>query len=92
MFFIHPHYLWLLLLLIPLVWQHHRHRTSLGTGSLWSIAGLRTLAVAALIIALARPVLLREDRSQTIVHLIDVSAGVDQGSLDQVIPDVEHAI
>ena len=90
MFFIHPHFLWLLLLLVPLVWQHYRHRTSLGAVSLWSIAGLRALAATALIVALARPVLLREDESRTIIHLVDVSAGVDQASLDKVVGQIEQ--
>lgn len=92
MFFIHPNYLWLLLLLVPLAWQHQGHRTSLGAISLWSVATLRILAAMALVVALARPVLLREDPKQTIVHVIDVSAGVDQESLDAVIKSVEYVI
>jgi hypothetical protein len=74
--FLHPVYFWLVLL-IPLFW-FLPHRVS---NKLQGI--LRSLALLAIIVGLARPVMLSSDASQYQVFILDKSASISSAQRDE---------
>ena len=77
-----PHMLWLLLLVPLVIAAHGLHRTTLRRGRIGVVALLRALGVAALIVALAGPILsLRRSRICEIA-VVDVSPSITDEDLD----------
>jgi hypothetical protein len=76
MLLIAPAALWLLLA-IPLVWVAHAvARTSFNRRQRIVQAAVRSLLLAALVLAVARPVLLTSSSRESVVYLVDVSHSV----------------
>src|SRR5215210_6717243 len=85
-----PGALWLLLVL-PLVWIAHLvARTSFNTRQRWLQAGVRSLLLAALAIALARPVVSTASSRRSIVYVVDVSHSVSGAALEAAAARIDE--
>ena len=89
MVFVHPHVLWLLPILIPIAIAHRGGRMVLPRGRAAAVVAIRMAALAALILALARPVIQRTDRTRTLVAVVDASASIDASALADARKKVE---
>ena len=78
--FLHPHFLWLLILpLLLLAWQMRRPAGS----NKYPSGILRLLALSLVIIALARPFQSSPDPVRQVVAVVDCSAGMDDAAFEQ---------
>jgi uncharacterized membrane protein len=85
-----PSALWLLLA-IPLVWAAHRlARTNFNTRQRRLQAGLRSLLLAALAIALARPVIATRSSRESIVYAVDVSQSVGTRAIEDAARRIDE--
>lgn len=76
-----PQALWLLLA-VPLVWLAHlAARTNFNPRQRWLQAGVRSLLLVALALALARPVISGRSSRQSIVYVVDVSHSVSSHAI-----------
>jgi Mg-chelatase subunit ChlD len=94
--FIYPLALWLLLLL-PLLWlftlgTRRNDYTRLGRRRFWALLGLRSLALVALVLALAGAQLVRPVSDLTVVFLIDGSDSVAPAQREQALTYVNEAV
>jgi Ca-activated chloride channel family protein len=87
MMFLHPGFLWLLLVLVPLLVLHVRQRTSSGLRAVL-VTVTRLAAVALVCGALARPILERGETARAVVAVVDVSASVTDEALDAAVSSV----
>ncbi|UCG16971.1 MAG: VWA domain-containing protein, partial [Phycisphaerales bacterium] len=92
MVFAHPTVLWLLLLAVPLMAIHSRHRMGVSAGRCAVVAATRALAFVLLVAALAEPIVNGRDASETVVAVVDVSASVDDAALDEAQASVEALV
>jgi uncharacterized membrane protein len=77
-----PQALWLLLA-VPLVWLAHLvARTNFSPRQRWLQAGVRSLLLVALALALARPVVSGRSSRQSIVYVVDVSHSVSGHAIE----------
>ncbi|TAH37269.1 MAG: VWA domain-containing protein [Planctomycetota bacterium] len=86
--------LWFLALLPLLPWLlYWRHRSYADLSPLrsWLGCGLRVLALAAVVLALSRPVLLLRNRDRAVLFLVDVSDSVPDTALDEAWSQVSAA-
>lgn len=90
-----PSALWLLLA-VPLVWIAHRAaRTNFNPRQRRLQAGLRSLLVALLAVALARPVISSGTSKESIVYAVDVSHSIGTQAIEDAarrIDEIESAI
>ena len=90
-----PSALWLLLA-IPLVWAAHAvARTNFNTRQRRLQAALRSLLLAALAVALARPVISSRSSRESIVYAVDVSHSVGTRAIEDAasrIDDINAAV
>jgi Ca-activated chloride channel family protein len=84
MVFVHPGWLWLLLLALPLAAMHVRHHMAIRPFRAVIVASLRTLAFILLVLALARPVIETKDAGRTVVAVVDVSGSIADADLETV--------
>ncbi len=83
MVFIHPGFLWLLAAVPLMAGLHAGRRMGLRPLRAFVVAAIRTLAFAALVLALARPVMERPDSRQTLVAVADISGSLTDADLEQ---------
>jgi Ca-activated chloride channel family protein len=84
-----PAALWLLLAL-PIVWLAHLvARTNFNPRQRWLQAGLRSLLLAALALALARPVVSISSTRQSIVFAVDVSHSVSSRAIEEAAAKID---
>jgi Ca-activated chloride channel homolog len=85
-----PGALWLLLAL-PLVWLAHVvARTNFNSRQRWTQAALRSLLLAALALALARPVMSGNSTHQSVVYAVDVSHSVSSRAIEEAAGKIEE--
>jgi hypothetical protein len=84
-----PGALWLLLAL-PLVWLAHLvARTNFNSRQRWTQAALRSLLLAALALALARPVMSGSSTRQSVVYAVDVSHSVSSRAIEEAAGKID---
>jgi uncharacterized membrane protein/uncharacterized protein YegL len=84
-----PGALWLLLAL-PLVWLAHVvARTNFNARQRWTQAALRSLLLAALALALARPVMSASSTRQSVVYAVDVSHSVSGRAIEEAAARID---
>jgi Ca-activated chloride channel family protein len=84
-----PAALWLLLA-VPIVWLAHLvARTNFNPRQRWVQAGLRSLLLAALALALARPVVSTSSTRQSIVFAVDVSHSVSSRAIEEAATKID---
>jgi Ca-activated chloride channel homolog len=84
-----PGALWLLLAL-PLVWLAHAvARTNFNSRQRWTQAALRSLLLAALALALARPVMSASSSRQSVVYAVDVSHSVSGRAIEEAAEKID---
>ena len=84
-----PSALWLLLA-IPLVWVAHRvARTNFNLRQRRLQAALRSVLLAALAAALARPVIASRSSRESIVYAVDVSQSVGTAAIEAAVNRIE---
>ena len=84
-----PSALWLLAL-VPLVWVVYvLARTNFNTRQRWLQAGLRSLLLAAIACALARPVIGTSSSQQSIVYLVDLSHSVGSRAIEDAAKRID---
>jgi uncharacterized membrane protein len=83
-----PWRLALLLLVPPLVWRGYHGLAALGPARRMLAMGLRTLAIAAVILALAELQMVREEESLTLMVLADRSYSIPQELGERTLADV----
>ncbi len=88
---------WLLLLAaVPLFWLlAWRNRTGAGRGRMIGATALRSLVLAAIVVALLRPVFHRTSEEVSVLYALDVSSSVSRRFLDEALEwiarvDKEH--
>ncbi len=64
------------LVIVPMIWLARRNLAALGTGRRMAAVVLRTLAVLILVVLLTRPMLVRENRSATVIAVVDRSQSI----------------
>lgn len=79
--FADPLYLWLLLLLPVVVWMALSLR-GMSTGRKWAVIAVRTLMLAALILALSRVELKRDSTELSVLYLLDQSDSIPVDLVD----------
>jgi Ca-activated chloride channel homolog len=85
-----PGALWLLLAL-PLVWLAHVvARTNFNSRQRWTQAALRSLLLAALALALARPVMSGSSTRQSVVYAVDVSHSVSSRAIEEAAGKIDE--
>ncbi len=85
-----PSALWLLLL-VPLVWLAHAvARTTFNPRQRAVQAAVRSLLLAALAVALARPILSTNSTRQSIVYVVDVSHSVSGRAIESAASRIEE--
>ena len=85
-----PAALWLLLL-VPLVWVGHLlARTNFNARQRWLQAGVRTLLLAAIACALARPVIGTSSSRHSIVYVVDVSHSIASRALEDAAKKIDE--
>ncbi len=85
-----PGALWLLLAL-PLVWLAHLvARTNFNSRQRWTQAALRSLLLAALALALARPVMSGSSTQQSVVYAVDVSHSVSSRAIEEAATKIDE--
>ncbi len=94
--FIYPIFLWLLLLL-PLLWAFTLATRDLGIARLgalrfWSVLALRSIALAALVLALAGIQIVRPVQDLTLVFLVDGSDSVAPAQRDAALEYINAAL
>ena len=81
-----------LLAVLPIVWLlAWRNRASLARSRVAAATVLRSLALAAIVAALARPVLHRSSDEVSVVYALDVSASVSRRFLDEALDWIAQA-
>ncbi|MEO8212558.1 MAG: hypothetical protein ABI560_05170, partial [Myxococcales bacterium] len=79
-----PRWLWLLAVCVPVVWLVAVRWPVGARGDRRWLAGLvRTVVLAGLVVAAARPVRLTDDAAVSVVALVDVSASVSDAELER---------
>jgi Ca-activated chloride channel homolog len=90
--FEHPHYLWLLLLAIPVVWLGVRSLATLDTGRRWLAIAIRLALLTLLVFILAGFQMVKAHTDMTVVAVVDQSDSVQRfarpGRLNP-LPDVD---
>ena len=82
----------MLLLAIPVVWWiARRTRTTLSPRHLKTVAGLRTLGIACLALALMRPQWLTESSDVSVVYALDVSRSIPSSFIESALEWIEEA-
>jgi uncharacterized membrane protein len=85
-----PAFLWLLLA-VPLVWLAHRvARTNFNPHQRRLQAAIRSLLLAALVLALARPVISTSSSRRSIVYVVDVSHSVSSAAVEQAARRIDE--
>ena len=85
-----PGALWLLLA-VPLVWLAHLvARTNFNSRQRWTQAALRSLLLAALALALARPVMSASSTRQSVVYAVDVSHSVSGRAVEEAAARIDE--
>jgi uncharacterized membrane protein/uncharacterized protein YegL len=78
------------LLAVPVVWLAHLvARTNFNPRQRWLQAGLRSLLLAALALALARPVVSTSSTRQSIVFAVDVSHSVSSRAIEEAAANID---
>lgn len=90
MLFLHPARLWLLLLIIPLIAVQLRPGSAQGGLRRAMVLLTHTLGLVALVLAFSRPTLDRQDRTRTLVAVVDVSASIDSGDVDKAAVEIRR--
>ncbi|UCD69250.1 MAG: VWA domain-containing protein, partial [Betaproteobacteria bacterium] len=81
-----------LLLVLPLIWVVAlRTRTNLSRKHLLTVAALRSLALAAIVVALSQPVWLGTTREISVVYALDVSRSVAADFVDDALNWIDTA-
>ncbi len=74
------------LVIIPMIWLARRNLAALGAGRRAAAIVLRVLAILILVVLLTRPMLVRENRSATVIAVVDrsqsIPAPLDEAALD----------
>lgn len=87
-----PAVLWLLLV-VPAVWMGLRFaRTNFSPRQRWVQAGVRSLLLAALALALARPVLSTRATQTSLVFAVDVSHSVSSRAIEQAADRIDGLV
>ncbi|HSA26968.1 MAG TPA: VWA domain-containing protein [Phycisphaerae bacterium] len=81
MVFVHPLWLWMLVPVVLLAGVHLTPRLGLSGARAGFVIGLRCAAYVLLVLALARPLIERGERSRTVVAVVDLSASVGDADL-----------
>ena len=90
MTFTTPGALWLLLA-VPLVWLGHMAaRTNFDARQRWLQAGARSLLLAALALAIARPVISTGSSRQSVVYAVDVSHSVSSQAIESAAAKIDE--
>jgi len=89
--FEHPGWLLLLVLLAPVWWWSRGARVSLGPVRGVVVPVLRGLLVAALVLALAEPVMLRSNDDLTVAVVLDRSRSITEAELDAAVQWLQQA-
>ncbi|MEP0841151.1 MAG: VWA domain-containing protein [Phycisphaerae bacterium] len=89
MLFVHPKWLWLLVLIVPLVAAHVSHRFGLGGLRAVAVVVTRAAVFALLVVALARPVVERGPAGPTTVVIADVSDSVSADDQSRIAARIE---
>jgi Ca-activated chloride channel homolog len=85
-----PHALWLLLAL-PLVWLAHAvARTNFNARQRWTQAALRSLLLAALALALGRPVFSASSTRQSVVYAVDISHSISSRAIEEAAVKIDE--
>jgi uncharacterized membrane protein/Mg-chelatase subunit ChlD len=87
-----PHFLWLLLLLVPLWLSSFRHLQALGRLRRLSALGLRSIVYVLLVMALARPQWVQRHDKLTVIYLLDQSLSIPADERTSKIRWVNAAI
>lgn len=89
--FEHPGWLLLLVLLAPVLWYSRGARVSLGPIRGVIVPALRCLLIAALVLALAEPVMLRSSDDLTVAVVLDRSRSIADSELDAAVQWLQEA-
>ena len=89
--FEHPGWLLLLVLLAPVLWWSRGARVSLGPVRGVIVPALRCLLIAALVLALAEPVMLRSNDDLTVAVVLDRSRSIADSELDAAVQWLQEA-
>ena len=90
MSFSSPAFMWLLLA-VPLVWLAHRvSRTNFNPNQRRLQAAIRSLLLAALVLALARPVISTTSSRRSVVYVVDVSHSVSSAAIDAAARKIDE--
>ena len=81
MVFVHPLWLWMLVPVLLLAAIHFTPRLGLSGARAGFVIGLRCASYILLVLALARPLIEKTDRSTTVVAVVDLSASVSDTDL-----------
>jgi uncharacterized membrane protein len=85
-----PSALWLLLV-VPLVWLGHLlARTNFNTRQRWLQVGVRSLLLAAIACALARPVIGTSSSRHSLVYVVDVSHSIASRGIEDAAVKIEE--
>ena len=80
-----PHALWLLLLLPLLWWLSLKTKTTLGRRHLRLVSILRGLAILAVIVGLAQPIIRYASQDVSVIYAVDVSRSVAADFIDKAL-------
>ena len=80
-----PHALWLLLLLPLLWWLSLKSKTTLGRLHLRLVSILRGLAILAVIVGLAQPIIRYASQDVSVIYAVDVSRSVAADFIDKAL-------
>ena len=80
------------LVIIPMIWLARRNLAALGAGRRAAAIVLRALAVLILVVLLTRPMLVRENRSATVIAVVDRSQSIPTPLGDAALDYLSHAV
>ncbi|MBM4029363.1 MAG: hypothetical protein FJ280_28800, partial [Planctomycetes bacterium] len=85
---------WLLagLLLVPMIWLARRNLAALGAGRRGAALVFRVLAVLILVVLLARPMFVRENRRATVIAVVDRSQSIPAPLGDAALDYLSRAV
>src|SRR5262245_55270686 len=85
---------WVLLLALPLAvmvaWLHRRSYAQLGPTARWLSVTLRTVLLAAALLAISRPVWRKASSRSHAIFVVDVSRSVSPENVDAALADVDR--
>jgi uncharacterized membrane protein len=80
------------LVIIPMIWLARRNLAALGAGRRAAAVVLRVLAVLILVVLLTRPMLVRENRSATVIAVVDRSQSIPAPLGEAALDYLSHAV